>query len=133
MVGAKGRSGRPRGSLSHLRNPTALAGHHLNILIEAWLAGVPIQVSPDKCLAPPTELRYTVPPRIKRVLAEIAIQHILNISPGLKRPDIEQVLVWARRRAPSVTLRRKARTTVDEREMAYREYDKAIAAAWKRK
>ena len=51
MVGVKGRSGRPRGSLSYPKNPTALAGHHLNILIEAWLAGVPIKVNLNKCLA----------------------------------------------------------------------------------
>ena len=47
MAGKKGRSGRRKGSLSWSKNPTAVAGHHLQTLIEMWLAGVPIKVSPD--------------------------------------------------------------------------------------
>ena len=38
MAGKKGRSGRRKGSLSWSKNPTAVAGHHLQTLIEMWLA-----------------------------------------------------------------------------------------------
>ncbi len=50
MAGKKGRSGRRKGSLSWSKNPTAVAGHHLQTLIEMWLAGVPIKVSPHQWL-----------------------------------------------------------------------------------
>ena len=40
MAGKPGRSGRRPGSLSWSKNPVARAGHHLNVLIEMWLAGV---------------------------------------------------------------------------------------------
>jgi len=132
MVGVKGRSGRRAGATSWWRNPVALAGHHLNVLIEMWLAGVPIKVAPDRLLVPPTERRYTVPPKIMRVLGEFAIGQMLSANPGLKRPDVDAVLAWARRRAPSITLRRTARSTMDEREAAYRQYVEDTANAWKR-
>ena len=78
MAGKKGRSGRPSGSTSWWRNPTALAGHHLNVLIEMWLGGVPIQVAPKRWLVQPTERRHTVPPKIKRALAAMAIGHVMG-------------------------------------------------------
>jgi hypothetical protein len=128
MAGVKGRSGRRTGSLSWHRNPTALAGHHLQGLIEAWLAGVPIKVSHDRCLVPPTKRRHTVPPKIKRVLAQVALGHVLELYPQW-RTDVDRVLTWVRRRAPHSTLRRKVSLTMDEREAAYRQYDEANA--WK--
>ena len=68
-----------------------------------------------------------------RVLAETAIRRVLNANPGLGRPDTEQVLAWARRRAPAITLRRKARSAVDEREAAHQEYLDHLTSAWKRR
>ena len=116
MAGKKGRSGRRKGSLSWSKNPTAVAGHHLQTLIEMWLAGVPIKVSPHQWLVQPIERKHTVPPKVKRVLAQFAIGHMLDVRPDLKRPGIAEVLAWTRRRAPANTLRQKRRSTVDERE-----------------
>ena len=120
MVGVKGRSGRRPGSISYHKNPTAWAGHHFKVLIEMWLAGVSIRVAPDKQLLGPTKHRHTVPPRIKRVLAEFAIGHILEQDAEarktdakrgapMKRPDSHAVIEWARRRAPNHTLRHQRR------------------------
>ena len=141
MSGKKGRSGRRPGSISYPKNPTALAGHHLKVLIEMWLAGVPIRIG-DRYLVPeserrhtvPPERRHTVPPKIMRVLAEVAIGHMLNVtrgltrlSPGLTRLDVDEV---RRRRAAS-------RTPLNEREFeretAYQEFvDKVLAWARRR-
>ena len=38
-----------------------------------WLAGVPIKVSPGQWLVQSIERKHTVPPKLKRVLAEFAI------------------------------------------------------------
>jgi hypothetical protein len=47
--------------------------------------------------------------------------------------NVADVLAWARRRAPPVTLRRAARSTPrDEREVAYEEYLDNLTTAWKR-
>jgi hypothetical protein len=127
VAGVKGRSGRPPGSRRW--NPTALAGHHLQVLIELWLAGAPIKATEiwmadapiklaDRYLAPPAKSRHTVPPRIKRALAEMAIRHVQDViaeaAPYIDVEqvlppyiDVEQVLLWVRRRAPANTLRRK--------------------------
>lgn len=114
MAGKKGRSGRRPGSTSWGRNPTALAGHHLNGLIEMWLGGAPIRFqTPDgereRWLEPPTERRHTVPLRIRRVLATVAIEHTIHLYPHRQRPDINRVIEWSRRRAPDLTLRTRRR------------------------
>jgi hypothetical protein len=127
MAGKKARSGRRPGSLSWHRNPTALAGQGLNVLIEMWLAGVPIQVAHKRWLVQPTARRHTVPPKIKRVLAAIAIGQVL------KQSDIEDVMAWSRRRAPSVSLRRKVGSATDEREVAYRKRVQDMASGWRRR
>ena len=149
MPGKKGRSGRRAGSTSWWRNPVALAGHHLNVLIELWLADVPIQIAPDRWLVQPVQLeqderghtvppkpderRHTVPPKIKRALAKIAIAHVMKVyeEHRLKRPKMDDVMAWSRRRAPFTTLRRKAGSAVDEREVAYRQYIEEMANAWR--
>jgi hypothetical protein len=122
MAGKKGRSGRRKGSLSWSKTPAALAGHYLNGLIEMWLACVPIPMRPD-WWAVPTGRRHTVPPEIKRALAQAAIEYVVRLDakaieqaieqgrshgPPITRPSTDQVLAWSRRRAPAVTLRRKA-------------------------
>ena len=136
MAGKKGRSGRRRGSTSWWRNPTAIAGHHLNVLIEGWLGGVPIQVGPERWLKQPTERRYTVPPKIKWVLAALAIRHVMRNDCEVDRApalSVADVLAWSRRQAPSVTLRRPARAKPrDETEIAYQKYDEDLTTAWKR-
>lgn len=117
MAGKKGRSGRPKGAVSWMCNPVALAGHHLNVLMEMWLAGVPmgreVWMWGEPALwmgpSPPDERRRTVPPKIKRVLARFAIAHVLKMHPDMRPPPIDAVLSWSRRRAPAVTLRRQAR------------------------
>jgi hypothetical protein len=81
-------------------------------------------------LAMQPERRFTVPPKIMRLLAQFAIRHVLELHPGW-RTDVDQVLTWVRRRAPDITLRRKASLTVDEREAAYRQHEQDTANAWK--
>ena len=131
MAGKKGRSGRRSGSTSWWRNPTALAGHHLNVLIEIWLGGVPIQVAPKRCLVQPTERRHTVPPKIKRALAAMAIGHVMDVYTLRGRPTVAAVMAWSRRRAPSVTLRRRARAKRrDETEIAYQKYLEDLTTTW---
>jgi len=121
MVGKKGHSGRPPGSISRFKNPVARCGHRLNVLIEIWLGHAP-------------ERRFTVPPKIKRALAEQAIREELDmieldpenpeevvvvdvepvaspfLRPGWCRFSLDDVLAWSRRRAPEgPSLRRKVR------------------------
>jgi hypothetical protein len=115
MAGKPGRSGRRRQiTLEEFRagkrpEPLSwpLAGHNLKVLIEMWLAGVPLDLG-DRCLIPPTERRYTVPPKIKRMLADFAINQAQMVHPG-RHIEVEEVLAWARRRGPDNTLRRQAR------------------------
>ena len=136
MAGKKGRSGRRRGRTSWWRNPTALAGHHLNVVIEMWLGGVPIPVQTregDRWLVQPDRRRHTVPPQIKRVLTEIAINHVTDACNLRGRPTVAAVLAWSRRQAPSVTLRRPARAMPrDETEIAYQKYLEDLTTAWKK-
>jgi hypothetical protein len=66
---------------------------------------VPIQVGPGRWLVQPTERKHTVPPKIKRELAVFAIEHTRSLYG--KRPGVDEVLAWTRRRAPAATLRRK--------------------------
>jgi hypothetical protein len=87
--------------------------------MEMWLAGVFETRVCGRWLEPPTERRYTVPPKIKRVLAAAAIEHVMALYPHLTRPSIAQVLAWSRRQAPSVSLRRKVGAGTDERAVAY--------------
>jgi hypothetical protein len=103
-----------------------------------WLGGVPIKIQndPERWLVPPTERRFTVPPRIRQELAKLAIEHMLVDNAGLKRPAdkesfLKQVLLWARRRAPSTTLRPKARSILDERGNAYQAYLDYLTNSWK--
>ena len=147
MAGKKGRSGRRMGSLSWSKTPAALAGHYLNSLIEMWLAGVPIPTRPDWWLMQPTGRRHTVPPEIKRALAQAAIEYVVRLDakaieqakeqgrrhgPPITRPSSDQVLAWSRRRAPAVTLRHKANSAA--RTPAQRAWEERVVRlenAWK--
>lgn len=133
MAGKKGRSGRPKGSLSWTKNPAALAGHRLTALIELWLAGLLEMRVGGRWLEPPTERRHTVPPKIKGVLAAAAIEHVMALYPHLTRPSIAQVLAWSRRQAPSVSLRRKVGAGTDERAVAYCRRVRDTASGWGRR
>ena len=97
---------------------------------------MPIQVGADRWLKPPTERRYTAPPKIKWLLAVMAIRHVMMNDCEFDRVmtlDVADVLEWARRRAPSITLRRPVRLKPrDEREVAYREYLDDLTTAWKK-
>jgi hypothetical protein len=98
MAGKAGRSGRPPGTLSWHLHPTARCGNRLDVLIELWLAFAP-------------ERRFTVPPKIKRDLAERAIRETLDNeieSPEFVAVNVDDVLAWSRRQAPDgPSLRRK--------------------------
>jgi hypothetical protein len=92
MAGKKGRSGRRKGSLSWFRNPVAVAGRHLEVLMEMWLAGTPIKVGPDRWLVQPIKRREgTVPPEIIRALAKIAIAQVMELQRQRQdaKPDTE--------------------------------------------
>ena len=122
----------------------ALAGHYLNGLIETWLAGVPIPTRPDWWVVQPTGHKHTVPPEIKRALAQTAIEYVVQLErPQLASRLSEQgrsagppihptVPAWSRRRAPAVTLRRKANSAA--RTPAQRAWEERVVRlenAWK--
>ena len=98
-----------------------------------WLGGVPIQAVPKRWLVQPTERRHTVPPKIKRALAAMAVGHVMAAYTLRGRPTVAAVLAWSRRQAPSVTLRRPARAKPrDETEIAYQKYLEELTTAWKK-
>ena len=71
--------GRPAGSLSSHTNPVNRAANYAATLMELWLAGVSMKDAPD-WLTPPTERRYTVPQRVKRVFCELGIEHVVDLE-----------------------------------------------------
>ena len=125
-------AGRPRGSTSWSRNLANVAAHHANVLLEFWLAGAPVR----RYTVPPTVKRRLSQLAIAHVteMRRQAILHqriqaterdlrrqgcsdgqiaaIMSRSvperPHVEPPDIEKVLEIVNRRAPRVTLRRKA-------------------------
>jgi hypothetical protein len=140
MAGKAGRSGRKKGVLSWHKNVAARCGHRLNLLIELWLA-----FAPERC--------FTVPPKIKRALAEQAIRWELDmieldpenpaevvivdvepvaypsLLPGWHRFSRDDVLAWSRRQAPKgPSLRRKVRGPDPD---PYAEYVARISNAWR--
>jgi hypothetical protein len=69
--------------------------------MEMWLAAQPTK-------------RKTVPPKIKRALAKMAIAHVVGlwekrIQAGNRTPSVDPVMEYARRRGPTVSLRDKKR------------------------
>lgn len=194
--------GRPRGTggpTHWARNPANVAAYHASLLMELWLADAPmIEIrillwplwrSPDHqaiikecCSTRGPERRYTVPPKIKRKLCELAIAYVValeqqiaherpQIEASLERsrsaaestlrdrgwtnkeiaawfnklserarkrskrefrtPNLDQVLGIVTRRAPAGTLRRKAGSHVDDRQLAYLQYDERTRNAWR--
>jgi len=88
--------GRPLGATSWWRNPANVATHHANVLLDLWLAGAPLlevrvllfslvgnpeyQTLIEDCWrAPPSERRYTVPPKITRKLCTLANAHVTEM------------------------------------------------------
>ena len=141
MAGRKGRSGRRPGPIGYHSKPIASAGRYLEVLIEAWLAGWPIPIDDGHCLGLTGKPR-SVPRQVSRFLAKAAIEKAVQLDAEdaafrcikrepMKRPTVEQVLRWTRRRAPAFTLRRKRNPAGDEREAAYREYLLWTTNAWK--
>ena len=123
------RRGRPRGALSWARNPVNFAAHHAKVLLELWLAGVPIPIGPeynllpslmttDRRLVQPKERERTVPPKIKRVLCRLAIAHVVELHRQAQAaaPEIERSLRSAKDKAEA-ELRRQGWT--DERIAAH--------------
>jgi hypothetical protein len=123
------RRGRPRGALSWARNPVNFAAHHAKVLLELWLAGVPIQIGPeynllpslmttDRRLVQPKERERTVPWRIKRVLCRLAIARVVELHRQAQAaaPEIERSLRSAKHKAEA-ELRRRGWT--DERIAAH--------------
>ena len=99
------------------------------MLLELWLAGVPIQIGPeynllpslmttDRRLVQPKERERTVPPRIKRVLCRLAIAHVVELHRQAQAaaPEIERSLRSAKDKAEA-ELRRQGWT--DERIAAH--------------
>jgi hypothetical protein len=106
------------------------------VFMESWLAGVPFYAGrdergQDQWLVQPTGRRGTVPPKIKRILGWMAIEHVMECKPGLRGPYLIDVLEYVYRRAPSVTLRRKGRCAPDAVDTAYSTYLEELANAWK--
>jgi hypothetical protein len=97
MPGKKGRSGRPRGAISW--TPTAFAGIHLISYRLWWKLGVPFWIGPDQQLVEPSRPGAPVPAAVDRLLARMAIEHMVRVNrPGLRqRPRVEKVIDWANR------------------------------------
>jgi hypothetical protein len=90
-------AGRPLGSTSWSRNLANVAAHHANLLLELWLAEVPVLefqlVFPQVAHRPEHRAmieecwrardrgrrRYTVPPKIKRQLCRLAGAHVMEL------------------------------------------------------
>jgi hypothetical protein len=129
-------AGRPLGSTSWWRNLASVAAHHANVLLEMWLAGAPVQrytvPPPTKrrlcrlAIAHVTEMRRQaiLHQRIQATerdlrrqgysdgqIAEIMRRRVPE-RPHVDPPDIEKVLEIVNRRAPRVTLRRKAKDRI---------------------
>lgn len=87
------KAGRPRGSTSWWKNADNVAAHHAGTLLDAWLAGLPLEAA-RALLAPllgqPTfhvlleqcwskrrnDRRFTVPQQLKRDLCELAVAYV---------------------------------------------------------
>jgi hypothetical protein len=132
-----------------LKNVTALCRDQFNIRIEEWLV---------KASAFSSELRRTVPPKIKRALAERTIREVLHMidleeevmtidevvrlildnDPELRRQtsrvvavDVDAVLAGSRRQAPKgATLRRTVRQRLDPDDH-YAQYLARLSNAWR--
>ncbi len=95
--------GRPSGARSWWRNLNNIAAHHAQVLMEVWLAGVPVcqirvmlssvagspecQALIDECWSKvENKRRFTVPPKIKRKLCRLAVAHTME----LHRDDIQR-------------------------------------------
>lgn len=100
--------GRPIGATSWSRNPNNRAAHFATALIEFWLAGVgesavrrmlsslagnsELQILITECWRNRgNERRYTVPPKIKRNLCQLAIAH----DTALRRAFLQDVRLAA--------------------------------------
>jgi hypothetical protein len=102
--------------------------------------------------------RHTVPWRTKKIFCQIAIAHVIELdrqsrdkkslrAQGMtneqiirwfgpryvrskfKPPELQKVLEIVNRKAPPITLRRKAAAEADEREVALAEYNKSLKDA----
>ena len=92
----RARAGRPLGATSWSRNLANVAAHHAKVLLELWLAEVPVlefqvlfrqlALSPehqalieDCWRARGRQRRHTVPPKIKRKLCQLANAHVTEL------------------------------------------------------
>ena len=64
-----------------------------------WQLGVPFWVGPDKQLVEPSRPGAPVPATMDRMLAEMAIEHMVRVNwPGLRqRLRVTKVIDWANR------------------------------------
>ena len=79
--------------------PTAFAGIHLLSYRLWWQLGVPFWVGPDKQFVEPSRPGAPLPGTVDRMLAEMAIVHMVRVNrPGLRqRPRVAKVIDWANR------------------------------------
>jgi hypothetical protein len=107
--------GRPPGVTSWWRDPNNIAAHHAQVLLELWLAGAPAleirvilsslagspeyQALIDECWSKlENERRFTVPPKIKRKLSQLAVAHVME----LRRDAIQRRHARAAERALAI-------------------------------
>ena len=153
MVGKAARSGRkPGAKTSWRKNVTALCRDWFNIRIEEWLV---------KASAFASEPRRTVPPKIRRALAERAILEVLDgielekdnevltldkvhrllllddddpelrRTPGVVVVDVDAVLAGSRRQAPKGPSLRRKVRQRPDPDDPYAQYLARISNAWR--
>ena len=88
--------GRPRGRTSRWKSPVNIVANDLEVTMEWWLGHQSVRT-------------FTVPGKIKRFLFDRIIERRLELDPSFKAPDVDDVLKVVNRRAPGITLRRKAK------------------------
>jgi hypothetical protein len=190
-VAKRGRPCGTGGPTHWSRNPANIATHQASAFLELWLADAPVnefiamlwpRASPECWGKRGKERRYTVPPKIKRKLCELAITYVVELRRRIedarpeievslqrsmsgakaalrdrgwtdreitawlnklserarkrskkqfKTPDVGTVLKIVTRHAPAGTLRRKAGRHVDDRELAYFQYEEHMRNAWR--
>jgi hypothetical protein len=139
--------GRPQGSKDLRLNQANVAAGHASLLLELWLADAPVievrallwpfswstehQALIEKCWSRRKhERRFTVPPKIKRALCQLAVAYVMELQQ--QKQDVKlEIEASLRRSKAAAEAELKARGWSDEEIAAH--FNKLEAAARKRR